>query len=125
MEAHNWPGNVRELRNAMEQAVILATDDTIRPRELPQVIQGPADAVGPDSGRESSQPFRMAKRVVVEAFEKSYLSDLLRRSEGNVTVAAQHAGMLRSALQRLLRKHELRSVEFRSRSRARRTERSS
>jgi DNA-binding NtrC family response regulator len=61
----------------------------------------------------SERPFREAKRDVVEAFEKAYLSELLRRHTGNVTAAAQQAGMLRSALQRLLRKYGLKSAEFR------------
>jgi hypothetical protein len=34
---------------------------------------------------------------------------------GNVTAAAHQAGMLRSALQRLLRKYGLKSAEFRRR----------
>ncbi len=31
---HDYPGNVRELRNILERAVVLAEDDTIRPRHL-------------------------------------------------------------------------------------------
>ena len=50
---------------------------------------------------------------MVEGFESVYLAQLLERHGGNVTVAAQHAGMLRSALQRLLRKHGLKSADFR------------
>ena len=61
--------------------------------------------------------FREMKREVVEAFERAYLDDLLLRHAGNVTAAAQHSGMLRSALQRLLRKYDLRSAEYRRRSR--------
>jgi two-component system response regulator GlrR len=52
---------------------------------------------------------------VVEAFERAYLEELLRRHGGNVTGAAEQSGMLRSALQRLLRKHDLHSADFRSR----------
>ncbi len=63
-------------------------------------------------------PFREAKREVVERFERSYLGDLMQRHGGNVTAASQQAGMLRSALQRLLRKHGLRSAEFRQKHRA-------
>ena len=119
LEAYAWPGNVRELRNAMEQAVILATDRTIRPRDLPQVIRNVQVATTPESEDLSGRPFRVAKREVVDAFERSYLSELLMRHGGNVTAAAQQAGMLRSALQRLLRKHELRSADFRRGARAR------
>ena len=37
----------------------------------------------------------------------------MHRHGGNVTAAALQAGMLRSALQRLLRKYSLKSAEFR------------
>ena len=113
LEGYRWPGNIRELRNAMEQAVILATDETIRPRDLPQRIrQAVAVPVSPGEA-DSGRPFRVAKKEVVEVFERTYLSDLLQRHRGNVTAAAQEAGMLRSALQRLLRKYDMRSADFR------------
>ncbi len=111
MERYPWPGNVRELRNAVEQAVILVSDGTIRPRDLPDPLRYLAG--GDEASTSSSRRFREAKRRVVEAFEKGYLEDLMARHSGNVTAAAQHAGMLRSALQRLLRKYDLRSSAFR------------
>ncbi len=110
MTRHSWPGNVRELRSAIERAVILAEDGVIRPTDLPEAVRlgGPAGTpVGP------APRFRDAKRRVIESFEREYLAGLLARHGGNVTAAATQAGMLRSALQRLLRKHEIRSSEFR------------
>jgi DNA-binding NtrC family response regulator len=114
LERCAWPGNVKQLRGAVESAVILAGDGTVRLRDLP------ADVLD-DAGREdprvlAERRFRDAKRLVVEAFERSYLEDLLNRHRGNVTGAAEQSGMLRSALQRLLRKHELHSADFRHRA---------
>ena len=43
------------------------------------------------------------------------LRELMERHGGNVTAASQQAGMLRSALQRLLRKCGLKSADFRRR----------
>jgi transcriptional regulator with GAF, ATPase, and Fis domain len=37
LERYAWPGNVRELRNAIERAMILATDDVLRV-ELPSLV---------------------------------------------------------------------------------------
>ena len=50
---------------------------------------------------------------MIEEFERAYLGELMERHRGNVTAAAQQAGMLRSALQRLLRKYGHKSAEFR------------
>ena len=35
---HGWPGNVRELENAIQRAVILATDNVIREAHLGDII---------------------------------------------------------------------------------------
>jgi DNA-binding NtrC family response regulator len=118
LERYPWPQNVRELRNAIEQAAILAGGGVIRPRDLPDRIQDwrpPVTRERPEPARATAAAgFREAKREVVEAFERAYLRDLLERHGGNVTSAAQRAKMLRSALQRLLRKYGLRSADFRS-----------
>ena len=119
LRRYAWPGNVQELRYAIEHAVILSVEGTIRPDDLPDRIRestSPFDspAVWPVTERN----FRQAKREVVERFERAYLGDLLEHHGGNVTAAAQQAGMLRSALQRLLRKYRFKSAEFRHRRRA-------
>ncbi len=112
LEGYAWPGNVRELRNAIEHAVILARDDTIRAGDLPEPVRG-ARPAGEGEADLSGRTFKVAKREIVEAFERRYLVDLMRTHGGNVTAAAQKAGMLRSALQRLLRKYDIRSADFR------------
>ncbi len=114
LERYGWPGNVRQLRTAVESAVILATDGTVRVKDLPEYVLPPAGLA--DADLSAGGRFREAKRLVVDAFERSYLEDLLKRHAGNVTGAAEQSGMLRSALQRLLRKHELHSADFRLRA---------
>jgi DNA-binding NtrC family response regulator len=114
LERYRWPANVRALRNAVEHAVILATEGNIRPQDLPDKVREDQSAAPPAARYSASHRFRDAKRAVVDSFEHSYLPDLLERHGGNVTSASQHAGMLRSALQRLLRKHGLKSAEFRT-----------
>ena len=113
LAAYGWPGNVRQLRSAVESAVILATDGLVRLRDLPAYVRGDGELADRDA--RADLRFRDAKRSVVEAFERSYLAELLERHGGNVTGAAEQSGMLRSALQRLLRKHELHSADFRRR----------
>jgi DNA-binding NtrC family response regulator len=119
LERHAWPGNVRQLRNAMEHAVILATEGVVRSKDLPEwVSEAPPVAAAVDSADVGAgRRFKAAKREVVEAFERAYLCRLLEDHRGNVTAASQEAGMLRSALQRLLRKYGLKSASFRKRHR--------
>ncbi len=120
LEHYHWPGNVQELRNAMEQAVILAREGAILPSDLPDRIgESPEATRAPRASQgDSDRRFREAKREIVDDFERTYLGELMEIHLGNVTAAALQAGMLRSALQRLLRKHGFRSVSFRRSRRA-------
>ena len=36
--AHSWPGNVRELENVIEHAIIIAKQEKILPKDLPQYL---------------------------------------------------------------------------------------
>lgn len=113
MERYLWPGNVTELRDAVERAMTVVAQGLLQPEHLPEIVRREAAMpMGGDAAR-SPRRFREAKRRVVDSFERSYLEDMLAWHRGNVTAAAAQAGMLRSALQRLLRKHDLRSSEFR------------
>ncbi len=116
LESYGWPGNVRELRHAIEHAAILA-DGVIDLPHLPKTVRNDGASTPAESGESlASRPFREAKGRVVAEFERAYLTALMRWERGNVTAAARSAGMLRSALQRLLRKYGLKSAEFRRQS---------
>jgi transcriptional regulator with AAA-type ATPase domain len=86
--AHAWPGNVRELRNRIEHALVV-------PSDLGEAV----------AGRELT--YRESKERAVRAFELAFLTDLMARSDGNVSEAARRAGMDRVYLTTLLRRHGL------------------
>ena len=50
------------------------------------------------------------KASAVNRFERNYLLQAIYRNRGNVSRSASQAGMLRSAFQRLMRKHDLSHV---------------
>jgi DNA-binding NtrC family response regulator len=53
-------------------------------------------------------PYGDAKARLLESFEARYLRVILERAGGNITAAARNAGMNRSHLADLLRRHGLR-----------------
>jgi DNA-binding NtrC family response regulator len=102
-----WPGNVRELKNILERAKLLAGGVEIQPSDLalPQATEN-----GHHGGL-----FRQAKRLQVQVFEKNYLANLLRESNGNVSQAARKSGLARRNFQLLLKKYQITPNSFRNR----------
>ena len=110
LRAYPWPGNVRELQNVIERATLLAEGDRITLASLPKEITGGGGAA--PSTPEVSGEFQQQKRDVIEAFERDYLATLMTETGGNVRQAARVAGMPRSSMQRLLKKHGFSSGDF-------------
>lgn len=103
LSAHGWPGNVGELKNAVEHAFPLAAE-RLESAHLP----APMSSGFVSAKRGGALPaFREAKQSVLESFEKTYLRQLLKQAEGNITRAAEAAGMDRKNLYDLLKKHGL------------------
>ncbi len=100
LKTHPWPGNVRELRNVVEATLALGRPPALEGMEL--------ETSGDPFARLRQLSYKRAREELLERFEADYLPHLLERSEGNVSEAARVAGMDRSYLFRLLRKHGLR-----------------
>ncbi|MGA1198538.1 MAG: helix-turn-helix domain-containing protein, partial [Candidatus Latescibacterota bacterium] len=110
LEQHTWPGNVRELQHAMERAVTLASQDEILVEDLPDNL-GMSRSVGLRL-QHFDQPFKDAKENVIEEFERAYVENLLQAHNGNISKAAQHSGIDRRSLHRLLVKHHIDARSF-------------
>ena len=52
----------------------------------------------------------LAKQQAVEAFERNFLVDLLKRNEGHMSRAAREAGVDRKTIERMVKKHGLRGT---------------
>jgi two-component system, NtrC family, response regulator HydG len=113
--AYRWPGNVRELRSAVERAAIIETTREITPESLPPEIQ---EARSPGAAsRADTELARLTYREAVDASRaeasRRYLEAVLRMFFGDVTAAAEHAGIERESFYRLLRRAGLSAEEFR------------
>lgn len=110
--SYSWPGNVRELQNFVRRVVMFCPDDQIRPEDLQMAGKTYASGVldnGPQMEVEQErdagiEPYRDAKERVLKKFTLEYVSELLEKTGGNVTRAADLSGMRRSALQKIMRR---------------------
>ena len=106
---YSWPGNVRELQNVIKRALTMSSHHVLTVDDLPDeiVVQG-----GERRSRDRGGFFAVrAQRMA--AFEKWYLSNLLRVCLGDISRAARKAEIPRGTLYRLMKKHNLKAEDFR------------
>jgi DNA-binding NtrC family response regulator len=101
----SWPGNVRELRNFIERCVSLGWHEPAAPETGSPLIAG-LDALVP-----LQLPMKDARQAWMEQFERAYVTGQLRRTDGNVTRAAESAGVSRRFFQRAMVRLGMRSVD--------------
>ncbi|UQA63538.1 sigma 54-interacting transcriptional regulator [Polyangium aurulentum] len=102
LKAHHWPGNVRELRNTVTRLVLFPhmVEQAIT-RTAPRRVGGAADELG----QIIALPLREARDMVVEQFERKYITAKLREHGGNVSRAAAAMGVSRQFLHRLMERY--------------------
>ncbi len=98
VQSRAWTGNVRELRNFIERSVTLGVPG----HGVPQAGMRMASPVDASSLVPVHLPLREARVAWMEQFERHYVEALLRRAGGNVTRAAEMAGVHRRSLQRVI-----------------------
>ena len=112
LSAYDYPGNVRELENILERAVILTAGDVIFPSSFPDGLRA-----GTPTAQQSSLPatddWRVAREQVLQAFQEQFIRRALARSCGSVTDAARRSGLERQSFQRLMKRCNIDSRDYR------------
>ncbi len=113
LAARAWPGNVRELRNALERAAALGEVEREHEHEpLGAGVTTDAATAEPEAATiDPAVPFKTAKGLLVDRFERAYVEALMRVHAGNITQAARAAEIDRVYLLRLLDKFGLRTTK--------------
>jgi DNA-binding NtrC family response regulator len=122
--SYAYPGNIRELRNIVYRISCLA-GDTAGLEHLPPDIRDSRGAAAPPPAAQqvaasaaAAAEWRAtslgdAKRAACDEAERAFLERGLRDVGGTVTELARRCDMNRSHLQVLLKKHGIRSRDFR------------
>lgn len=104
-----WPGNVRELENLVEGLAATLPGD--RDIIISEDVLGYSSKIQKSLGTDDShggKPFHeQSYKEAQAAFEKMYLTDLLKTFDGNVAKAARHAQLHPVTLHRKLKKLKL------------------
>ncbi len=107
-----WPGNVRELENIVMHTMLFSPGDVLVPEALP--VEFVKQAGETEAGEQESVPAtkeelqkERKKRYeeVDKKLEYNFLDHVLKKTQGNITKAAELTGYDRRQLQNLIRKH--------------------
>jgi two-component system response regulator HydG len=102
---HPWPGNVRELENVIHRAVVVDSDNRIGADDVQIRQTGPI--IESDDSAIFSLLYKDAKQKVHEDFQERYIRNLLKRTGGNIQLAAETSGLTRAAVYRIKQKYNL------------------
>ena len=104
LQHYPWPGNIRELRNAVEHALAVSQHSKIIPADLPVAMRRQQVTTTASVQANLSS---MSREDYLSDAEKSYLEELLKHNDGNISSAARQAEISRQALHKLLKKYGL------------------
>jgi DNA-binding NtrC family response regulator len=112
LKGYPFPGNVRELENTIEHAIALEKDEVLGLNSLPQELKGDHNEISLDIPL-TSPVLHKARRDILKVFERKFIIARLRANKGNVTAAAREAKIQRQSFQRLMKKYDIDSRDFR------------
>lgn len=96
-----WPGNVRELKNQVDRSLFLRNERIAAGGDAP--LPGPTV-----HGVSLAVPLLAGRDHVADAYEKAYIELALEKEGGNISRAANLAGVGRRFLQKAMERHGLR-----------------
>ncbi len=96
---HSWPGNVRELRNMMERLAYLFSGEKVDAGDLSFVMTAGSD--------EAIVPMDLPLTEATRQFQADYIERHIKRSNGNMTEAAERMGLHRSNLYRKMKQLDM------------------
>jgi DNA-binding NtrC family response regulator len=108
---YSFPGNVRELENIIERAVALEQAEVLSMQSMPSGLLNVESSQTVDIPILAKE-FSSAKKIIIETFEKKFISQKLIETRGNVSEAARIADIDRQSFQRLMKKYNLSSEDF-------------
>ena len=108
LQHYPWPGNIRELVHLLEQIMTFHNPQALDVAHLPDYLSADADPQLP------AETYADLKEKLLDEAGQKYFQKLMSSYHGNITRVAEHAGLNRRHLHRLLQKLQLDPSRYRS-----------
>lgn len=112
---YHWPGNVRELENVVERMICMAQGNSLKLKDLPAEVCGPARILGEptsysglasaDSEPSDLQAERKRRREARRKQEKQEMISIVARCGGNISQIAREMGVSRNTVYRKMKQY--------------------
>jgi len=93
---YDWPGNIRQLENAVEHAVVVATESEIQLHHLPQSV------VSREANTFETKPYQSLTDV-----ERNHIEHTLKKHRWNIKKTANFLGINRVTLYNKIKKYKI------------------
>ena len=110
LQRYDWPGNVRELRNVLAVAHAQSEGGPIEVAELLSTHSAGGTRIQMTDRLAAAQTFEVAKRGVLDVFEREYFTNLSREAGGNISEMARRSGQSRPTVKTYLDRYGLRAT---------------
>ncbi len=111
LSRNEFPGNIRELENLIERAVALERGNVLTSSCFPVELMLSRNSQSRNN-HGSELNFNSSKQAVIEEFERDFLTNRLNDCNGNVSEAARISGIERQSFQRLMKKYNMSSRNY-------------
>ena len=107
-----WKGNIRELKNVIEHAVVMSMHDALLPEDLPAYLT--VSQSNDTYTTADNNYFQMKYAEAKDLFELNYVIQLLVKTNGDVSKAAEISGIQRRNLYDKFKKFDIVPEAFRA-----------
>lgn len=112
---YDWPGNVRQLENVVQRALAVSDGSKIAVTAFTDELTT-VRHLSRHGTKLEALSYRDMLETARDRATREYLVALMKDVGGNVTQAAERAGIERESMHRLLKKHGVRSDDFKPKS---------